>query len=188
MNLTFLKEKSSLYTIGIMLLVVISAILYVLSIDESAIQKRNNTPAAQALLIDDPAKSFTNLNGEPVVLTDYFGKILVVSSWASWCPQCTADLNQLGPLAEAYKDKDVIVLAVNRAEDRYTAERFLKSVTISPGLVFILDPSDHFFTANVGYAMPETILYNKDGGVALHQRGNLQVDELRLALDSLLNE
>jgi thiol-disulfide isomerase/thioredoxin len=183
-----MKQKfSTIIITGVMLLSLAAVAAYIIFfIDESEIQKRDNTPAAQALLVGEGKESFTDMEGNPTSVSEDFGKIIIVTSWASWCPQCTASLNDLGVLAEEYKDRGVIVLAINRAENRFTAERFLKTITVPGGVRIILDPSDHYFGASAGYAMPETILYTKDGQTYLHQRGNLDTTELRTRLDELL--
>lgn len=178
--------RTGIITLLAMILIMGGLAAYVLFfIDESEVQKRDNTPAAQALILDEEEASFTNLNGEAVTLDGHFGKIIVVTSWASWCPECTTSLAQLGYVAEEFKDRGVVILAINRAEDRYTAERYLQTVTVSPSLQIVLDPADHYFGASAGYAMPETIVYTKDGMEVLHQRGNLHIDELKSTLTSL---
>jgi hypothetical protein len=73
-------------------------------------------------------------------------------------------------------------MAINRAENPYTAERFLNTIQKPSHVRVILDPSDHFFAANAGYAMPETIVYGADGEIKSHQRGNLNTDELKKAI------
>ena len=167
-------------------LVIVAGLLYIYFIDESEVQKRKNTPAAQALIIENGEQSFTDKEGNAISVNEQFGKIIVVSSWASWCPQCVDGIKSLGDIAEQYKDRDVIVLAVNRGEDRYTAERYLATVTLPPSIQVILDPSDHYFTASTGYAMPETILYAENGTIDLHQRGNVNPEEIKQHIDKLL--
>lgn len=168
-------------------LVVLAGAVYILFfIDESEVQKRNNTPAAQALIIDEGAESFTDREGNAINVNDNFGNVMVVTSWASWCPQCIEGVQALGGVAEKYRDKDVVVLAVNRGEDKYTAERYLSTVTLPDSVQIILDPSDHYFGASEGYAMPETIVYDEDGQEKVHQRGNVNVEEIERALDELL--
>ena len=180
-------NRTGIVTIFLMLIVLLAGGLYTFFfVDESEIQKRDNTPAAQALLIEDQSNSFTNLNGETVSVSDNFGKIIIVTSWASWCPQCVESLNRLGQIATDYKDKDVVVLAINRAEDRYSVERYLNTITVPQDLQIILDPSDHYFASSAGYAMPETILYTKGGQEDVHQRGDLNADEIRQHLNELL--
>jgi thiol-disulfide isomerase/thioredoxin len=148
---------ASVVTLVVMTLIIAGGAVYLLFfVDESEVQKRDNTPAAQALLIGEGEESFTDLSGNALSVSDYFGKVLVVTSWASWCPQCTQSLPELGTISEEYKERGVVVIAMNRAEDQYTAERFLNTITIPPSLVIILDPGDHYFGASTGYAMPET--------------------------------
>ncbi|MEN9920934.1 MAG: hypothetical protein RL538_827 [Candidatus Parcubacteria bacterium] len=174
-------------TLVLIALVVFAGVIYILFfIDPSEVQKRNNTPAATALIIDNPEQSFTDLEGNQKNVNEHFGKIIVVTSWASWCPQCKEGIEKLGPVATDYKERDVVVLAVNRAEDRYTAERYLSTITTPPDVEIVLDPSDYYFKASTGYAMPETIIYTEDGEIALHQRGNINTDEVRAKLDELL--
>jgi thiol-disulfide isomerase/thioredoxin len=179
-------KKTGFITLLIMIVIIVLASLYFVFRDESAVQKRNNTPAASALLPDEGETSFSNLQGEPVSLAPEFGNVIVATSWASWCPMCTADIVKLGEVAQAYKDQDVIVLAVNRAEDKYTAERFLQTITVPEGVRIVLDSNDFYFKNSAGYAMPETIVYGKDGAVILQQRGELRLDELKQYIDKAL--
>jgi thiol-disulfide isomerase/thioredoxin len=179
-------KKSAIITLIAMLIVVVLISLYFVFRDQSEVQKRNNTPAATALLPDERQTSFTNLQGEPVSLAPNFGRVIVATSWASWCPQCVTDIKRLGEIASAYQDKDVVVLAVNRAEDRYTAERFLQTTSVPEGVQIILDADDFYFKNSAGYAMPETIVYSKDGSIIVQQRGELRLDELKQSIDAAL--
>jgi thiol-disulfide isomerase/thioredoxin len=179
-------NRAGIITIGVMAFIIVLALSYILLRDESVLQKHSQTPAAKALLIDAPENAFTDLGGNTVSVSEHFGDIIVVTSWASWCPQCLEGFPQLGQLAQEYQDRGVVILAINRAEDKYSAERYLATVTIPEGLKIVLDPSDHYFSQSGGYAMPETIIYNKDGQEDLHQRGNLNTEEIRQHLNTLL--
>lgn len=182
-----MQKKSAIVTLVLMGLVILAGVVYIVFfIDQSEVQKRKSTPAATALIVDDGAPSFTDLQGNSKNVNEHFGKIIVVTSWASWCPQCKEGIEKLGPVATEYKDRDVVVLAVNRAEDRYTAERYLATIAVPPDIEMILDSSDHYFKASAGYAMPETIIYTEDGEVHLQQRGNVNVDEVKQHLEELL--
>jgi len=172
-------SKATLITLMAMAFVVAAGAVYIFFLDESDKQKRNETPAAQALLIEDEQSVYLDMAQTKVDFSDDFGKIIVVSSWASWCPQCAEDIGRLDQVAAEFKDKEVLFLAINRAENPYTAERFLNTFNKPEHVRIILDPSDHFFAANSGYAMPETIVYDESGEVKSHQRGNLNTEELK---------
>ena len=179
-------NRSAVVTFVVMMLIITSISSYFVFRNKSALQKRNNTSAAQALLIEEKDKSFTDLEGKPIPTDKDFGNIIVVMSWASWCPQCGNDLNELGKLSQEYKDKKISIMAVNRGEDTYSAQRFLDTVHPPSELRIVLDRSDYYFSHSDGYAMPETIIFNKDGSIALHQRGDINVAEVKQVLDDLL--
>ncbi len=178
-------NRSGIITLGIMTTIIVVVVLYVFLRDQSLVQKNKETPAAVALLPEED-QSFTTLSGESTSVADSFGDVIVVSSWASWCPQCTGDFSKLNEVAAEFKDKDVHVYAVNRGEDTYSAERYLQTIEKPEHVEFILDPSDHFFKNSSGYAMPETIVYDKKGKIVLHQRGELKPDEVKDVLVKLL--
>lgn len=181
--------RSGAITMVVMLLIIVAAISYFFWRDQSALQKRNNTSAAQALLIEEEGKSFTDLSGTPVSVNDSFGKVMVVMSWASWCPQCSKDLETLGGVAQEFKDKGVTVMAINRSEDRYTAERYLSTIAPLPSeLKVMLDGDDYYFTHSAGYAMPETIVFDESGTIALQVHGEINKDELKSTLDKILTD
>lgn len=180
------SKKTGVVTVIVMVVVIVLCSFYFFLRDKSEVQKRNNTPAAAALLPEQDVQSFTDLQGKPITLASHFGTLIVVTSWASWCPQCIADLSRLGEVAQVYKDKEVVFLAVNRAEDKYTAERFLQTITLPVEVQIVLDPEDFYFKQSAGFAMPETILYGKDGTILLQQRGELRLDELKQNIDASL--
>ena len=177
-------NRTGIITLLVMAAVIAVVALYIVFRDQSIVQKNQETPAAVALLPED-TQSFTTLSGEPASVADTFGDVMVVSSWASWCPQCTNDFAKLGEVAAEFKDREVAVYAVNRGEDAYSAERYLQTLQKPEHVIFLLDQSDYFFKHSEGYAMPETIIYNKKGDVVLHQRGELRVDEVKDTLRTL---
>lgn len=130
---------------------------------------------------------YTDLAGNPISLDQYLGKILVVSSWASWSPFSQSELNQLAELAAQYKGQEIAFLAINRKETKEQAARYLQTLTAFDGVVMALDPRDYFYKAVDGYAMPEVVVYNKRGEIVKHFRGPAPKLEIITILDSLLS-
>lgn len=126
---------------------------------------------------------YSDLNGNPISLNEYFGKILVVATWASWSPFSKADLEMLNELALNYDSEKVVFLAINRKESKEQAARYLSTLPELNNIVVVLDPRDHFYGAVGGYAMPEVVTYNPKGDVVLHLRGVAEKDEIKQAVD-----
>ena len=178
--------KERIITISILALIILAAAAFTYYFVFVQSHVREDAAASRALKTGDGVASYTDINGETRTLDDFLGNVLVVSSWASWCPQCASDLPQLASLAAEFDNEKVTFIAINRSENRFTAQRFLESIDSTETLEIVLDPDDHFFTSNEGYAMPETILYDREGNTLLHQRGELRVDVLREAINQAL--
>ncbi len=131
---------------------------------------------------------YTDLAGNPISLDQYLGKILVVSSWASWSPFSQAELNMMAELAAQYKGQEISFLAINRKETKEQTARYLQTLTAFDGVVMALDPRDYFYNAVGGYAMPELVVYNSRGEIVNHFRGSAPKSEIITTLDSLLSK
>lgn len=104
-------------------------------------------------------------SGGRVKLSDYRGKIVIISFWASWCPPCRRELPVLaGIQKKATRDK-LVVFAVNWKEshDQYrTIARALKDVD----LTLISDENGHFGVDYGVKAIPHMIVIGRDGRIA----------------------
>lgn len=172
--------------ISVTLIVILVAFYSWTVVKNGELTALQNSPAGYSLGTNDQVSPYTDLNGNPVALSDYVGEVLVVSSWASWCPFCGGGLTRLSNLAEAYSDEDVHILAINRAEPATTAERFLKSVGATNGIMLILDADDKYYKSIGGYTMPETLFYDRNGNIIYHRRGEMSLIEMRLYVDEAM--
>ena len=51
--------------------------------------------------------------GREVSLTDYRGQVVIINLWATWCPPCRAEMPAIQNVYQDYKDKGLVVLAIN---------------------------------------------------------------------------
>ncbi len=59
-----------------------------------------------------PALTLNDLNGEPVSLSDYEGKIVLLNLWGTWCPNCVGEIPKLIELNQRYSEQGFVVLGV----------------------------------------------------------------------------
>lgn len=135
-----------------------------------------------------PEAPLVPLAGEPVALSAYQGKVIVLSFWASWCKPCKRELPRLEELSTRYGPRGAIFLTVNEDEDPSARDKYLAKSPLS--LPIFLDEggalAKHFGSAQGG--LPLTVLISKDFKVAKVDSGfgTGWHDEFTAALDGLL--
>ena len=135
----------------------------------------------------DGTLPYTDLDGLPVDLAAYEGKLLVINAWATWCPFCVDELPHLNAIAGEYKDENVAVIAINRNESPNTVRAYIETrLGGTDNIIFLLDEADTFYRSIQGFSMPETVFYRSDGSVAYHKRGAMTVEELRSRITEAL--
>jgi cytochrome c biogenesis protein CcmG/thiol:disulfide interchange protein DsbE len=82
------------------------------SADKSNTSTAGEIPAPQQgfLAPDFEVKTTT---GETIKLSDYRGQGVLINLWATWCPPCRAEMKSIEKVYGEYKDKGLVVLAVN---------------------------------------------------------------------------
>jgi thiol-disulfide isomerase/thioredoxin len=131
--------------------------------------------------------SYTDLNGNAVHLSTFKGKPLIVNSWASWMPFSQTELQLLDTVYSEYTDR-LTILAINRMEQLPTIRLYQSTIGLPEHIILLADPTDHFYKAIQGNAMPETVFYNADGVLVAHTRGTFTEEELRTHITTLLDE
>jgi thiol-disulfide isomerase/thioredoxin len=138
--------------------------------------------AAQSSPDKPAAKASTSANlplidlaGYHRILEKYKGKPLLVTFWATWCEPCRDEFPTLVALAEQYKPQGLSVFGVSLDSnaDMHVVTHFLAEFRPSfPN--YRQDPQidvDEFYHGvNPQWegSMPETILYTRDGRIAVH--------------------
>jgi peroxiredoxin len=78
-----------------------------------------------------PAFKLMSLDGKPVSLTDYRGKVVVMSFMTSWCPFCNAAAPYLEQISQQYRDQGVRTLLVDVHEEHGPISEFVKKHNLS---------------------------------------------------------
>ncbi len=78
-----------------------------------------------------PDISGEDLNGEAFKLSDYRGKVVLLSFWATWCGPCMAEIPHERKLVELYSERPFAIVGVNADMDNTELQRALKQFGIS---------------------------------------------------------
>ncbi len=124
-----------------------------------------------------PDFTVTDYDGEEVMLSDYFGKPIVVNFWASWCPPCKAEMPDF---EEAYKThSEVQFLMVNMTGGRETLESAKEHVE-SQGYTFTVLFDTEYSAAYAYYvnSLPATYFIDAEGNLVAYATGMLDAETL----------
>jgi thiol-disulfide isomerase/thioredoxin len=164
---------------------VLFALLYYVYYSPTGLKARQNALLTQIESTDEA--SYIALDGSTTDITKYDSEVLIVNVWASWSPYTNADHAILETLKRTYGE-NVTIRAINRKETKETANAYLASIGTREGIEYVVDTTDHFFNSLLGYAMPETIVFDAIGNVVFHKRGTLDEAEMKGVIDSMLKE
>lgn len=121
-----------------------------------------------------PHFTATSLAGDPVTLSDYEGKVVLLNIWATWCAPCREEMPSMQRLREAIADPDFEVVAVSVDADApgllgYLGQRGgdVAGFVREYGLTFdiLRDPSGEIGEIYQTTGLPETFLIGRDGTI-----------------------
>ena len=70
--------------------------------------------------------STVDLDGEPISLTDYRGKVILLDFWAVWCVPCVAEMPNIKAVYKKYHSKGFEVIGVSFDRDETVLREFIK--------------------------------------------------------------
>jgi len=120
--------------------------------------------------LGDEAPDFTveTLDGKPVTLSDYRGKVVFLAFWASWCPRCMEELAFLQGLYTGLS-KDLVVLAVNQEtqnlSETHVAKLREEIGTLGIQFPVLLDKNLSVWKAYCVNALPTSVILDREGKV-----------------------
>jgi peroxiredoxin len=114
-----------------------------------------------------PELNLQDLDGNPVALSDYRGKYLVVNFWATWCEPCTREWPDLAILGERLSERDdVVVLAISVDKQLADIPPYMARMGLSDTVVTVLhDPSGVAHETFGSEKIPDTYFVNREGEI-----------------------
>jgi thiol-disulfide isomerase/thioredoxin len=89
-------------------------------------ERRETAVGSVALEIDGKA-----IDGKPIKLSDYRGKVVVLVFWASWCGPCMAEVPHERALAERHHDRPFTLLGVNCDQSEDDARKAITKARVT---------------------------------------------------------
>ena len=138
-----------------------------------------------------PAIALKTLDGKDLALADMKGKVVLVDTWATWCPPCRLSLPHVQKMSadKALADKGLVVWAVDDQETKPVVEAFLKENSYT--FTVLMDDKAAVLKAYFVSGIPTTIIVGRDGTVKdtfVGYGGDESAKEIDAAVEKALAE
>lgn len=124
--------------------------------------------------------SATDLDGKPISLQDYRGKVVLLDFWGVWCGFCIDEMPNLKKIYDTYKDQgfDIIGVSLDDKESAlrdYIKENDLQWRQIYSGERWEEDPLAQQFKIT---SVPSQWLIDRDGKLITHKARGEKLEQL----------
>lgn len=128
--------------------------------------------------------TLTSIDGEPLKLSDYQGKVVLVNFWATWCGPCVVETPALVRMYNKYKSKGFAVVGVALQSEEDGVKEFVKRYRVPYAI-------GRDTTSEVGlryqvFALPSSFLFSPEGKVKKAFTGFVAEGALERELQKLL--
>jgi len=134
-----------------------------------------------------PAFALTLFDGREITLADFRGQVTLLNFWASWCPPCRDEAQELQALYEDHRENGFAIIGVNMLESSpQKALDFIAEFGIS-----YPNGEDREQRVTNLYRVegpPESFLIDRAGNVRQFYIGSIRYDSVSRAIEALLAE
>ena len=135
-----------------------------------------------------PDFSATDLDGNPISLQEYRGKVVLLDFWGVWCGPCIAEMPNVKKVYDTYKDQGFDIIGVSLDSDEKELRDYIKGNDLQWRQVFSGKPwrDDPLAQQYNITGVPLQWLIDRDGKLISHKaRGE---DLERLVVEALKNK
>jgi thiol-disulfide isomerase/thioredoxin len=127
-----------------------------------------------------------NVEGKPVRLADYSGKVLLLDFWATWCGPCKVEIPFFIDLYDKYKSRGFEVAGVVVLDEFKRAGPFAREFKMNYAILDGDGREDIEDAYGPMFALPTTYLIARDGRICAKHIGITGKDVFETAIKSLL--
>ncbi len=143
--------------------------------------KKAGAPAAGRIA---PDFSRPTLDGKPLKLSGYRGKVVLLNFWATWCGPCIAEIPKFSAWRTRYAADGFQVVGVSMDDDRATVDKANRKLKLSYPVVMGDEHLGEQYGGVLG--LPISYLIGADGKVIARYQGETNLDEMEKRITSAL--
>ena len=134
-----------------------------------------------------PDFTVTDLNGKKHTLSEYRGKNVMLTFWATWCPPCIAEIPHLIELRKQIGEDKLVMLAISYIDPKNTTEAVRKFVAANPIINYPVTSTDEATMPrpyNLINSIPSTFFIAPDGKIKLATEGMISLPQMKAIIEA----
>ena len=127
-------------------------------------------PELPKVALGDTAPVFTaqTLDGKTLTLSDLRGKVVLLDFWATWCGPCLAELPNVTPTWNKFKNDDFVIVGISFDQKPRTTDEKLKEFTDARDMTWTHIYDGKYWKAEIGvqydiHSIPAMFLLDRKG-------------------------
>lgn len=135
----------------------------------------SETPDSSVLF----AATLHDMENQPMALSRYKGKPLVVNFWARWCPPCRAEIPELAAFQRKHGNK-LVVLGIGLEDDAAAVKAFAQQYAMNYPVLLTYQQGQSLMQAlgNRRGGLPYTLFIDRNGQIVGQKMGLLREHDL----------
>lgn len=144
-------------------LVVMAVGIVILLISLASFLRPAGTKGINPPTLNSPMSNFElyDLQGRLIRLSDYREYVILINTWATWCPPCRAEMPDLNAFYQQYANEKFIILAINAGEAPSLAADFAREYELD--FPILVDLDYRVIDALKIQSYPTSIVVDRDG-------------------------
>ena len=140
---------------------------------------RKFDPRYELLGMPVPDFSATDLEGNPISLRDYRGKVVLLDFWVFWDPPCTVKMPEVRKIYDIYKDDGFDIIGVNLDDEEVILQNYVKENDIPWRQIFDQGASEDSLVQYYDIGdIPEMWLIDREGRLITHKARGADLERL----------
>jgi peroxiredoxin len=131
-----------------------------------------------------PDFSLRDLNGQPVELASYRGKVVLLDFWATWCTPCRDEIPHFVEVQNRYREQGLQVIGISMDDDVKPVREFYRQFEMNYPVALGDVKVAEAYGGVLG--LPVIILIGRDGRVAAKHDGEVRMPVVEQEIESLL--
>jgi thiol-disulfide isomerase/thioredoxin len=144
----------------------------------------HSKPGVRVVHSAAPELSLQDLNGQPLELANYRGKVVLLDFWATWCTPCRGEIPHFVALQNQYREQGLQVIGISMDDGPKPVREFYQQFKMNYPVALGNEKIVEAYGGVLG--LPVMFLIGRDGEVAAKYVGEVQMPVLEQEIKSLL--